>query len=236
MSGNAGSTWMDDSFEGMRLLPSEDGSGNPLHLVLYLSVLIVLLRKNEPSDRLWFAACVLAGFVLFCALLRWQSCHSRLHLPMFLLFAPIVGIALSEIRQAWVAGSVATVITFATLPWIFCNTSRPVYRIPLLARHASVVKDSRRQLYFNTNIESAGPYLAVIETINKRGVQNIGLESGGNPCEYPLWMLTRTKGLIGPRIEHVKVQNASRSLGMLPFKPEIVVVVDDEGNVRVQEP
>jgi hypothetical protein len=230
------STWMEDSFEGLRLLPSEDNSGNPLHLVLYLAVLLPLLTTREQNERRWFAACILAGFVLFCALLRWQTCHSRLQLPLFILFAPVAGIMLSEIRQTRIAGSVATLLTIATLPWIFCNISRPIYRVPLLARHASIIKDSRRQLYFNTNVESAGPYLAVIDTINRRGSRNVGLESGGNPCEYPIWMLTRTKGLDGPRIEHVKVQNASRSLNMTPFKPDIVVVMDDDGNARIQEP
>lgn len=230
------STWMEDSFEGLRLLPSEDTSGNPLHLVLYLAVFLVLLTKKEQPERRWFVACILAGFVLFCALLRWQACHSRLHLPMFILLAPIAGIVLSELRQAWIAVNIGGALTIAAIPWIFCNTSRPVYRIPLLARHASIIKDSRALLYFNTNVDSTGPYLAVIDVINSRRSRNVGLESGGNPSEYPLWMLTRTKGLDGPRIEHVNVQNSSDSLTMPPFKPDILVVVDDDGNARVQEP
>ena len=231
------STWLDDSLEGLRLVPSEDGSGNPLHLVLYFSVLpLLFLAKRPMMDRRLFVTCVLSGFVLFSVLLRWQAYHSRLQLPLFILFAPIAGIVLSEIRQAWIAKSTGIVFAIATLPWIFCNISRPIYRVPLLARQVSIIKGPRRQLYFNTNVESAEPYMAAIDMINRRGSRNVGLESGENPSEYPIWILTRTNGLDGPRIEHIKVHNASGSIEIQPFRPDIIIVIDDDGNARVQDP
>jgi hypothetical protein len=88
-------TWPETHFAVPQRSNYEDIAGNPLHFYLILGALAAagLRRKrdNESSHVAPYAACLVAGFALFCFVLKWQPWHSRLHLPLFVLAGPLVG-------------------------------------------------------------------------------------------------------------------------------------------------
>jgi FtsH-binding integral membrane protein len=54
--------------------------------------------RRSFDSRTIYAACLVAGFLLFCVDLKWQPWNSRLHLPLFVLLAGMIGVTLSSVR------------------------------------------------------------------------------------------------------------------------------------------
>src|SRR5581483_5304445 len=68
-----------------------------------------------------------AGAVLFCALLRWQIWNSRLHLPLLLLFMPIVAAVLAPKMFRWLGCAIATGLFVFAIAIVINNRSRPIF-------------------------------------------------------------------------------------------------------------
>lgn len=92
------STWPGTKFTIFPPRTNPDEIGNPWHLLLIAVAFAMLpfgLRKKSWSV-IHYAACVATGALLFCILLKWQPWHTRLHLPLFVLSAPLVAAAFSH--------------------------------------------------------------------------------------------------------------------------------------------
>jgi 4-amino-4-deoxy-L-arabinose transferase-like glycosyltransferase len=223
-------TWPDASFNEKRnrLSPSEDNSGNPLHLYVFMAAMVPIFIRKRFRRYLPYVLATLASFLLFCTMLRWQPWASRLHLPMFMLFSPIAGAVISEINRRWSVYVLAIVLSFAALPWVMFNQARPLITLyPLISNFYpnSIFTAPRRSLYFVRNRGSEKSFLDTTEKIRAAGSRNIALKGVSNGYEYPLWALTRRNGLNGPRIVYVDVQNISKNIPQSPYYPDIVVVL-----------
>ena len=78
----------------------EDGTGNFIHLFLIIiSIAVFLMKysKTKERDLLFYGMAVMGGFIVFCTYLKWQPWHSRLHLPIFILWSPFIAITLSKV-------------------------------------------------------------------------------------------------------------------------------------------
>jgi len=226
-------TWIDENFKVPILSPSEDSSGNILHVALTLAALLTLLasatRQKENSLIFRYTAVLATGFLLFCLVLKWQPWHSRLLLSLFVLMTPAVGVIVSNRwNPRWVSTS-AVVLLIAALPWVFCNSSRP-----LIMRVASIndivvfplLKYDRNQLYFLNRPELYEQYVQMAEDI-KRGIAvNIGLVTSEDSWEYPLWVLIKNGYSTSIRIAHVDVDNASHFIQQQPFQPDYLVKIN----------
>ena len=226
-------TWPGTSFdEHLRLAPLEDSSGNPLHLCLYLAIAAICLGKKSDSGMRWYTVSVMAGFLLFCVALRWQPWHSRLQLPLFVLFAPIAATVIAGLHRKYLIPALVCLFFLATLPWLFCNVSRPLLSLSALVPEyrGSILLVSRESCYFAGRPDLENSYRDVARIISKQGTKNIGLDTGGigNLWEYPLWVLSRKDGLGGPKIEHVAVKNISGSIHT-SFVPDIIVGFNSNG-------
>ncbi len=226
-------TWHGRAFteyKEVRMGPSEDASGNPLHFLLFLVVGTILLFKRNPARITWYIIATAGAFLLFCTLLRWQPWHSRLHLPLFILFSPMAGVFFSRIQhQRWFMGGVVMMLTVASLPWVFCNLSRPIislsYFIPRYPPSILTTGRLTQYCYNKPGVERSYRQIAALS--NDSGIKNIGFKSGGNGWEYPLWIFTRRNGLDGPRIDHSGVINVSKTLQRTDVTPHIIVTVGD---------
>jgi len=223
------------------LLPEDENFvGNPVHLLLLLGVVLWIvvtvvwqrsaMRSSIPQTITMLALSNLMGFLLVCALLKWQMWGNRLLLPFYVLNAPVIGCCLTALSrqftkqwhaiasrgQALVIGILLTIaLIYSVIPIVGFVAELP----PPIGLH-SILGGNRLALYFR----GAGPMLAApYNVLVQRAVANdcaaIGLDLGADDWEYPLWVLLASQGAIlqgrgdaNVQIKHVNVENASRSL------------------------
>jgi hypothetical protein len=225
----------------------EDFAGDPLQALLAItSVLAAIslgLRRGPPVLLIYSLALVVA-YVTFAAYLRWQPWHARLELPLLVLSAPLIGAVLTRWSNAKVTGAIAAVLVVAAVPWVIDNQTRPMvgFALPVelnmqpryLRAGANIFNTSRTDLYFAKRPLLKGPYAYVTALAAQRGCHDIGLWSGPDDWEYPLWVLARQSN-DRARIDAVFVENQSARapsfapkpcvlVGVLPDQPAVAVV------------
>jgi hypothetical protein len=225
-------TWPDARFDyRRRSIPSETTVANTLHAIVY-SILLLVAAFNAKYRRLLpYSAAVLAEFVLFCTLLRWQPWASRLHLPLFICFSPIAGIVLSQIKFKRIVIGLQSVLIFTAIVYVIFDTEKPMIGLTKIFPQypESILTTSRLKQIDDSNLEKLMPRLS------DPRIKRIGLKCGNESLEYHLWALTRRNGLDGPQIEHVDVQNISTNIRHSQFKPDIVVVMSNNGDAYIDD-
>jgi branched-subunit amino acid ABC-type transport system permease component len=180
-------------------------SGNPLHLILLLTSVGLLLWKPKEGIRrrgaLLYATGVVASFVLFCALLRWQMWSSRYHLPLFVLGAALIGLALERYSPRPLANTIATILLLFAVFFALTNRSRSL--IPW--SRVDDVYRSRAEQYFTNEHESIAPAnIAAAQFVSRLECRNLAIDSYVADPEiknspdsffiYPLLALIRANG------------------------------------------
>ncbi len=206
---------------------NENGAGDPLQLVLIvLSIVLILLQGRRKDEWLAYIGCIVLAFLLFCIYLKWQPWNSRLQLPLFVLFAPVLAKALRDVHPQRIGGGLAIVLVLSAFPWLFLNNARP-----LIGQH-NVLNTDRTELYFQTlDPEVSTSYKHAVGFFVKQSGGDCGrvaLDLGENDLEYLLWVLLRQETRGPVLMESVQVQNPSRRLsGSFPaFAPCAVFVMN----------
>jgi hypothetical protein len=203
---------------------NENSAGNPLHLLIGVFCLAFALwpvRRNHIPN--YYAICLITGFVLFCGYLRWQSCASRYHLPLFVAAAPLCGWAFSRpaLRRL---GYVACLVAIAIgLLYATRNDTRP------LLGGDTVLARPRTDLYFASRPTLRQPFIDAADEVAQNKPEIIGLVTGVDDWEYPFRTLVRMRMGSAPKFVHVNVQNESRVCPpeisqSFRFPDEIVVI------------
>jgi len=190
-------TRVNTSYRMYPLNTSEDAAGNLLHFFLgVVCVLLILLHPKMRCRRklLIYALMVSFAFVSFCSYLRWDPWRQRLHLPLFILTAPAVGVAVSELLSGRYVKILAYCLLISAFPWLLSNQSRPLVPIAPLSRNASILANDRVSQYFVKRPSLKSQYLEAVQVLNQTPCRVIGLVSGGNEWEYPLWVLLHETG------------------------------------------
>jgi len=228
-------TWSEGEFhiDKGELFKHENHAGNLIHsLLVILSVAIFLIFRQQRKDLnlLGYGVVVATAFLLFCIIFVWQPWHSRLHLPLFVLWAPFVGIVLSRIPKHIIANAIVLFTILASFPYVLCNKSRPV----ILKKN--IFNTSRIDQYFINWPDFEGPYTGAVDFVNSKGCSEVGLISGWDDWEYPFWALFQQAGKRGARIEHIDVNNPSSVKSEIntfkQFDPCAIIVV---GPLRGEE-
>lgn len=237
------------TFRLTTLMQHEDFSGNLLHATL-AAVTLGLLACRGNYRRLSvrivpYALAVTAGFLLFCLVLTWQPWGSRLHLPLFVLGAPAIGVVLGRLLPDMPGFAAAVLLLVAALPCALWNSIRPLAP-PLDAIVRTVVKDSplpptiltadRESQYFTSRPDLWRSYVFASRLIKASGATSIGLKSGGDDWEYPLLALIKDEPGDKPRVEHINVNNQSGTITLKDFKPDLLVIFGEEGRPIVTSP
>ena len=158
-----------------------------------------------------YLAALFSGFLLFCALLKWQPWHSRLQLPFFVLASPFVAAVLFKRLTKKFTIAIAFALLLSALPWVLFNSSRP------LMGDQSIRNRTRLDQYFNNRPELRDAFLGAAYFLKADKCGQIGLDIGTNDWEYPFWPLLNPDANDAIRIEHVNVKNESGLISVLPY-------------------
>lgn len=190
----------------------EDSAGNPLHLLLVLAAVAALAWRRRWQGLLaGYGLAVGAASFFLCLMLKYQPWNSRLHTPLFLLLAPVVGYALQEATRVGVAQAVAAVLLAASAPWVLLNGTRPLVPVTTAksGHRPSILATDRIDQYFS-NVHARHlrePYRKAAEVLGPGG-GDVGLLLPEGAFEYPLWVLLKPDGA-ARRLGHVSVRNVS---------------------------
>ncbi|MBR8839347.1 MAG: glycosyltransferase family 39 protein [Stigonema ocellatum SAG 48.90 = DSM 106950] len=211
-------TWPDTEFRLPSDLPSqlaEDSAPNTIHLLLIIGTISLFFKQKKENKLVIYLICLISGFSLFCFILRWQPWHSRLHLPIFVLFSAFVGVILSRLLYRKIANSVALILILSSFLWVFCNTNRPLVspiskKILTPSSYENIFNTSRIDQYFRNRQELRKPYTGAVSFLNSQKCSKVGLSLGADDWEYPFWiLLQKNHNDKIYQIDQVNVENIS---------------------------
>ncbi|MBI4898339.1 MAG: glycosyltransferase family 39 protein [Actinobacteria bacterium] len=204
-------------FEVGKFGPHEDHAGNLALLLLSIWAvgMVAFVGRYRTRRRLAWAGVLCVQALLFCVLLKWQAWHARLHLPMFVLAAPLVAVCLETVRRRRAIGVVLTLITLAAVPYLFYNYTRP------LVGGRSVLTTPRDSQYFLPRRNIEAPYRGVLAAVRQTGERDVGLIVSLDDWVYAFHALA---GDGGPRFREVSADNRSRRYATT--LPDLVVCVN----------
>ncbi len=192
-------TWVWTHYEPPRNANHETNAPNRWHLAI-LAFCFLLMPWRNP--RLFLYLCgLVAGFVLFCASLKWQPYMARMFLPLFVLACPAACIVRPKILQL----ALVVLLLDTAKPYLFENWVRP------LRGPNSILRTTRDSQYFNDlhawNIESTT--LEQVDAAARSGCRLIGVDINDLQLEYPFEALLRERD---PHVQfvHVNVANSSK--------------------------
>jgi 4-amino-4-deoxy-L-arabinose transferase-like glycosyltransferase len=200
-------TWTGTDFQVSTVLIDEGGAPNVVQVILIVSALLLYaLGKDREAAPGPYAAAALGGFLLFSAALKWQPWHSRLLLPLFVLWTPFIGATFSRIRRPAIVKGVLVAVLVTALPWVVLNQNKS------LVGKNSIFARSRTDQYFTYFEPWRLPYIRAADTLAAMNCFDVGLAIYSDSWEYPIWILLRERTSGPVRLEHVNVTDVSARL------------------------
>ncbi len=221
-------------FDINRFSTLEDLAGDPIHLGLMMISLALVLASREQRkarDLTAYAIALVAAFLIFCTYLRWQPWGSRLDLPLFVLWSPVISLVLLSRRSYKIAVSAAVLLIAASTLYVFRNETRPLIGV---GPDSTVLNTSRVDRLLKRHTDLRDHYLGAAHFVETLRCSDVGLLIGDYDLEYPFWTLLQKTGRQPIRIEHVDVTNSSAvkcaAIPYAGFSPCAVIVVDADRN------
>lgn len=213
------------SFNLQALVPTfEDTAGNPIHLgLLLLAAVVCLSSRNLRTNKylVSYLTTILCSFLLFCLLIKWQMWHSRLHLPIFVLITPFIGIVLSKKPHENIGNVIMIILLQTSLVYVLLNEFRPILG------EQNIFNTNRTDQYLRPVRNDKNNYIKAAKVVSQTECKNIGLSLSS--MEYPWWILLN-KPHQAVRIENINVKNISsvknRFYPYNNFMPCAIISVD----------
>lgn len=221
-----GMNYIDSKFSSSpSWLNHEDTQPNFLHLLLgfisFITIINVIKRKKTEYYKIsYYFLGIIASFLLFNYLLKWQPWNTRIHLPLFFLLIPALTILNVKIKPNinLIYGAIIILIPYSFYLSIF-NYSRPfISKVNLTS--SIKCSDNRFKKYFSNNIVDYVEYKTIVQKTISTGSKNIGLHMHSDSWEYPLYyplFINKNK------MENILVKNYSRKYPTLNFKYNFII-------------
>jgi hypothetical protein len=165
----------------------EARAGNPLQLAL-IGIATVLVFSRPFGDRAtrWYAVGLIASFLLFCAMIRWQPWNSRYHLPLFALGLAMAGVVIERSRSRVAIGILTCLLLVSALPFALMNSIRPL--APWMS--TSILREPRLNSYFaDSHRWWIHSYVPAAEFVQASHCDRIEVDSSLEDFDYPVFML-----------------------------------------------
>ncbi|MGH8070503.1 MAG: hypothetical protein ACRERE_35750 [Candidatus Entotheonellia bacterium] len=219
-------TWSGTTFHVPEMSRHEALAGNPIHLVLILVTLALMLGgRHLPLSKgvVMHVVGLVLGFVLFCALLRWQPWHTRLHLPLFVLWSAAIGVILTRVWRPSLTNGLGVLLLLMSAPSVVANQLRPL----ALSGEFSILGQERSALYFAEHRGLQDAYQSAAQFVTGRDCQHVGLDSPLNSPVYPmLRLLDADKGMRRVRYVDFGAPSARYGNSKSGFMPCAVICLD----------
>jgi 4-amino-4-deoxy-L-arabinose transferase-like glycosyltransferase len=177
---------------------SEDSAPNPIHfaLAIFAGFILVVKLRRDPASRLpaIFGLGVFFAYLSFCAYLRWQPWHNRLHLPLMILSCAVIGVGLERHVNGHLIALVFGLMSMIALAVVVNGYNHP------LVGDLAIYKWPREARFFGTRPRMQAPYENVVAIAQQNHCKQIGLIINFDDWEYPLDMMLRER-IPGVRIE-----------------------------------
>ena len=213
------------------LIPTfEDTAGNPIHFwLLLLAAVVCLSSRNLRSNKylVSYLTTILCSFLLFCLLIKWQMWHSRLHLPLFVLISPFIGIVISNKYHKNIANIIMIILIQTSLIYVLLNDFRP------LLGEQNIFTTNRIDRYLRPVRNDKNDYINAAKFVTQTECKNIGLSLSA--MEYPWWILLNEYHQVS-RIEHINVKNKSSvKYRSYPYNNFIPCAIISVGSAQSEE-
>jgi len=144
------------------------------------------------------------AFVLFCFYLKWQFYLARMFLPLFVLGAPVVGVAAEKLRPVALQAILCLFLLNNARPYLFENWVRP------LKGPNSIWRTARDGQYFNDmgQWDNRAAFEQAVAAVDAAGCDQVGIDINQFHVEYPFEALLRERRP-GVQFAHTGVNNAS---------------------------
>lgn len=187
------------AFPGLFNQVHEDTASNLLHcglIVVTLGLCFSPQVRRQAPRLAPLALALFGGFCLLCFFLRWQPWNTRYHLPLFVIGAPVVGVAFSCIFSQRVLNVLSIGLIVCALPLVVYNATRP------LVGRSSILTTSQLTHRFRSAPAHEAPYLKATSIIREQSPPSLGMMV--QYCEYPLWSLLQEPHAGEIKLVHVR--------------------------------
>ena len=180
----------------------EDTAPNPLHAYLIVAMVIfaMVMHKKVRWTTSAYLVMVLATFVIFSYIFKWQIFGSRYHLPFFVLMGAVVGVMLDAFAKRWVEYLLIAIFSLSALWPLLGTESRPLLLLLQKSTFSSAFSASHQEVDYLGINPGNNAYKEITTRIQDKQCREVLLMLGGASPEYYWWMeLGAPKN--APRIE-----------------------------------
>jgi 4-amino-4-deoxy-L-arabinose transferase-like glycosyltransferase len=233
------SFWGDDRFN-VKLSNSPQTAGNLLHTLLIVGGIMVFFARGQlRRKRLLrnYAGMLIITFLFFCLFLKWQPYHTRLQIPLFILWSPWLVMIFKNIFSSRLVYGASLFIWLGSIPWVLYNYSHPLLisldkekykkhnKVDL--QFKNIWNMPRKAQYYYRNESWKKPYQYLEQVVDSTGCCKIGLFHASKP--YLIWKtLERQEGAQkrAYTLRYIKVNNqiSAKGLSFPEFDPCLLVV------------
>ena len=152
----------------------EEVAFSPLHILLVIGAGLALLgsrRLRGKGTRMSYFVALGAGYVLFCATVRWQPPSCRLLMPLLVLAGPLVAVVAADVFKGRGVPALSVILFAACLPYVGSTSARPFSFEP----GKGILATSRIELYFARVPDLRKTYGEVARVVRDSGIRNLGV-------------------------------------------------------------
>ena len=192
-------TWPTTNFHVSWRPRDEVAAGNPLHalsFVLALALLIFSARARGSRPLVRFGIALVAAFVLFSTVFRWQPWHTRLHLPLFVVASAWIATVWSRVSSARVTTVLGALLLLAALPAASDNQLRPLFG------PTSIFVRSREDQYFAERPDLRKDWGDAAHHAGQLGCPLVAIDAARDFYTYPM-MAILEEGPQPPELEFI---------------------------------